>query len=121
MARRPAPILEIGPERERIKARGWKKKTAEEIERTRQAELKAFSTRDLSPQKIFITKTAQLKILEVGLAKLTATWKARPEEQTWEHIPTSVQGVVLGTLGYMSPEQVCGRPSDCGSDIFSCG
>jgi serine/threonine protein kinase len=77
--------------------------------------------RDLKPENIFLTRDGRVKILDFGLAKLTqpAAESGMTEEKT-QHRGTD-PGTVLGTAGYMSPEQVRGQPVDHRSDIFSLG
>jgi Tol biopolymer transport system component len=83
---------------------------------------KGIVHRDLKPENLFLTKDGRVKILDFGLAKLKQADSGGPEET---NLPTGTvgtePGVVLGTMGYMSPEQVRGRPADARSDIFSFG
>ncbi len=77
---------------------------------------KGIVHRDLKPENVFVTKDGLVKILDFGLAKLTAD----PVE-TAATVEGTQAGVVLGTPSYMSPEQARGLPADQRSDIFSLG
>jgi serine/threonine protein kinase/Tol biopolymer transport system component len=76
--------------------------------------------RDLKPENIIVTKDGRLKILDFGLAKLRRSYAQTETVDGVTAAETNV-GVVLGTAGYMSPEQVRGEPADQLSDIFSFG
>ena len=81
---------------------------------------KGIIHRDLKPENLFLTKDGRVKILDFGLAKLT---QSEPGAQTSLATVShgTEAGVVLGTAGYMSPEQVRGQSLDARSDIFSLG
>lgn len=75
--------------------------------------------RDLKPENLFITHDDRVKILDFGVAKLQAT---REENRPIESLTTVTKhGAVIGTVAYMSPEQLRGKPVDHRSDIFSFG
>ena len=86
---------------------------------------KGIVHRDLKPANLFVTRDSRMKILDFGLAKQQELL-AGSTKDLWD-IPTrptgkaTDSGIVMGTVGYMSPEQVRGLPADYRSDIFSFG
>ena len=85
-----------------------------------EAHRKGITHRDIKPANLMITPKGQVKVLDFGLAKIT-----RPEgEAVGSDVSTSIHtapGMVMGTLRYMSPEQVLGKELDARTDLFSLG
>ncbi len=81
---------------------------------------KGIIHRDLKPENLFVTNDGRLKILDFGLAKLTQPEMAGEVSKLLTG-PETAPGLIMGTLGYMSPEQVRGKSSDHRSDIFAFG
>jgi TolB-like protein len=78
--------------------------------------------RDLKPENLFITRDGRVKVLDFGLAKLTEAAHPPAGETEAETVAAaSTPGLVVGTTGYMAPEQITGQPIDPRTDIFALG
>ena len=85
------------------------------------AHSKAIVHRDIKPENVFVTSTGQVKILDFGIAALREDKAPEPGDSSARTESLTSAGNVVGTVGYMSPEQVRGEKVDSRSDIFALG
>ena len=88
------------------------------------AHAKGIVHRDLKPENIFLTSDGRVKVLDFGIARVTRpgpVTDGAPLDDAETQVVHTEPGVVIGTMGYMSPEQLRGEPVDGRSDIFSLG
>jgi len=85
------------------------------------AHAKEIIHRDLKPENIFLTEDGQVKILDFGLARIKRIVSDQELSAASTMTAVSRPGTVMGTVGYMSPEQVRGEEADAPSDLFSFG
>jgi len=119
-------LLEGETLRERMRGRPLPPKRAAELAREvaqglAAAHEKGILHRDLKPENIFLTRDGRVKVLDFGLAKSQASGSGSKLETVGFTEALSEPGHVVGTTGYMSPEQVRGEAVDARSDLFSLG
>ena len=82
---------------------------------------KGIVHRDLKPANVMLTRSGRVKVLDFGLAKIATSADAAQVDSELATDLRTQEGVVMGTVPYMSPEQVQGRPLDHRTDVFSLG